>query len=105
MMEFLVFFAATDTPMTGDEYQRAPGPLLHLPTVVGAVVPVYNLPGFQGDLKFDAALLADIYLGKVTNWSDPAAARVNGGIKLPTPTSRSFTARTVPERPSSSRTS
>src|SRR5262247_2867705 len=54
-----VFFGATDGPMTPEQMQGAPGKVLHLPTVLGAVVPVYNLPGTQGELKFSGPLLAD----------------------------------------------
>ena len=78
-----VFFGATDGPMTPEQIQQAPGKILHLPTVLGAVVPVYNLPGAPGDLKFSGALLADIFLGKVTKWNDPAIAKLNAGAKLP----------------------
>lgn len=79
-----VFFGASDGPMTDAQLKAAPGPLLHFPTVLGAVVPVYNVPGVAGDLKFTGQLLADIYLGKVTKWSDPAIAKLNSGAKLPT---------------------
>src|SRR6188474_1622714 len=57
-----VFFGATDGPMTNDQLKAAPGAILHLPTVLGAVVPVYNLAGVT-DLKFSGPVLADIYLG------------------------------------------
>src|SRR6266850_583336 len=78
-----VFFGATDGPMTDDQLRTAPGPILHLPTVLGAVVPVYNVPGFTGELKFSGPLLADIYLGKVKKWNDAAITRENPGVKLP----------------------
>jgi phosphate transport system substrate-binding protein len=78
-----VFFGASDGPMTEEQMQQAPGKILHLPTVLGAVVPVYNLPGTQGELKFSGAILADIFLGKVTKWNDPAISKLNAGIKLP----------------------
>jgi phosphate transport system substrate-binding protein len=79
----IVFFGATDTPMIEDEIVEAPGRILHLPTVLGGVVPIYNLPGVKDELKFDGAVLADIYLGKIRNWSDPAIARLNEGVTLP----------------------
>jgi phosphate transport system substrate-binding protein len=79
----MVFFGATDTPMTEEEIQEAPGLILHLPTVVGAVVPIYHVPEIEGELKLDGNLLADIFLGKVRNWNDPAIARLNGGLTLP----------------------
>ena len=78
-----VFFGATDGPMTPEQMQQAPGKILHLPTVLGADVPVYNLPGTQGELKFSGPLLADIFLGKITTWNDPAIAKLNAGITLP----------------------
>src|SRR5215216_6726136 len=77
-----VFFGASDMPMTDEQLKAAPGPVLHFPTVLGAVVPVYNLAGVA-DLKFSGPLLAEIYLGKVKKWNDPAIARLNPGVKLP----------------------
>lgn len=78
-----VFFGATDGPMTQDQMLAAPGRIVHLPTVLGAVVPVYNLPGLSAELKFTGPVLADIYLGRVTKWNDPAIAALNGGVALP----------------------
>jgi phosphate transport system substrate-binding protein len=78
-----VFFGATDGPMTSDQMLAAAGKVLHLPTVLGAVVPVYNIPGVDARLKFPGPLLADIFLGKVTKWNDPAIATQNPGVKLP----------------------
>jgi len=78
-----VFFGATDGPMTPEQLQAAPGKVLHLPTVLGAVVPVYNLPGTKAELKFNGPVLADIYLGKITKWNDPAIAKLNQGVMLP----------------------
>jgi phosphate transport system substrate-binding protein len=78
-----VFFGATDGPMTDAQLMAAPGPILHFPTVLGADVPVYNIPGVSGELKFTGALLADIYLGKITKWNDAAIAKVNPGVTLP----------------------
>src|SRR5207302_6385480 len=78
-----VFFGASDGPMTNDQLAASPGKILHFPTVLGAVVPVYNIPNMRTELKFSGPLLADIYLGKVTKWNDPAIARLNLGTKLP----------------------
>jgi phosphate transport system substrate-binding protein len=78
-----VFFGATDGPMTNEQMQQAPGKILHLPTVLGAVVPIYNLPGVSGEIKFDGPVLADIFLGKITKWNDPAIAKLNSGMNLP----------------------
>jgi phosphate transport system substrate-binding protein len=75
-----VDFGATDAPMTAEELAKAPD-AVHVPTVLGAVVLVYNapLPG----LKLTPELLADVFLGKVARWNDPAVAKVNPGIALP----------------------
>jgi phosphate transport system substrate-binding protein len=81
--EQTVFFGATDSPMTDEQLKRAPGPILHFPTVLGAVVPVYNVEGAAAPLKFTGPMLADIYLGKITRWNDPAIAKANPGAKLP----------------------
>jgi phosphate transport system substrate-binding protein len=79
-----VFFGASDQPMTPEQMQSAPGRILHFPTVLGAVVPAYNLPGVTAELKFSGTVLADIVLGKITKWNDPAIAKVNAGVNLPT---------------------
>jgi phosphate transport system substrate-binding protein len=78
-----VFFGATDGPMTDQQQLDAPGKILHLPTVLGAVLPIYNLQGVTAELKFSGPLLADIFLGKVTKWNDPAIEKLNAGVKLP----------------------
>jgi phosphate transport system substrate-binding protein len=78
-----VFFGATDGPMTVDQMQTAPGKILHLPTVLGAVVPIYEVPGVNSELKFTGPLIADIFMGKVAKWNDPAIAKLNPGVKLP----------------------
>jgi phosphate transport system substrate-binding protein len=78
-----VFFGATDGPMTDEQLKEAPGPILHLPTVLGAVVPVYNLPGVQAELKFSGQVLANIFLGRINKWNDTAIAALNPGVKLP----------------------
>src|SRR5258705_3491270 len=78
-----VYFGATDGPMNEEQLKAAPGPVLHFPTVLGAVVPVYNIPGLTDELKFTGPVLADIYLGKIKKWNDPALAKLNPGAKLP----------------------
>jgi len=78
-----VFFGATDGPMSDDQLKQAPGPILHFPTVLGGDVPVYNLPGVTAELKFTGSLLADIFLGKITKWNDPAIVKLNAGVQLP----------------------
>src|SRR3984885_5373540 len=78
-----VFFGATDGPMTDEQLKATPGPILHFPTVLGGDVPVYNVPGVTAELKFTGAVLADIYLGKITKWNDPALTKLNAGVMLP----------------------
>ncbi len=78
-----VFFGATDGPMTSEQQFAAPGKIMHLPTVLGAVVPIYNIPGVDAQLKFTGPVLADIFLGKTTKWNDPAIQGLNPGLKLP----------------------
>jgi phosphate transport system substrate-binding protein len=78
-----VFFGASDGPMTGEQLQAAPGRVLHLPTVLGGVVPVYHIPGVNAELKFTGQVLADIVLGKITKWNDPAITTLNAGVNLP----------------------
>ena len=78
-----VFFGATDGPMTNDQLQGAPGKILHFPTVLGAVVPIYNIEGVNQELKFTGPVIADIFLGKITKWNDPAIAKANPGVNLP----------------------
>ncbi len=78
-----VFFGATDGPMTPEQITAAGFRVLHLPTVLGADVPVYNLPEVSAELKFSGPLLADIFLGKVTKWNDPSIVKENAGVNLP----------------------
>jgi phosphate transport system substrate-binding protein len=78
-----VDFGASDVPMTDTEISAFKGKILHFPTVLGAVVPVYNIPGVGQDLKFSGPVLADIFLGKVSKWNDKALAADNPGVKLP----------------------
>ena len=78
-----VFFGASDGPMTNEQLKAAPDHIFHFPTVLGAVVPVYNIPGTKAELKFTGAVLAGIYLGKITKWNDPAITKLNPGVTLP----------------------
>src|SRR5258708_37131629 len=78
-----VFFGATDGPMTNDQIQAAGARILHLPTVLGGVVPVYEVAGLSAPLRFSGPLLADIFLGKVTKWNDAAITAENPGVTLP----------------------
>jgi phosphate transport system substrate-binding protein len=78
-----VFFGATDGPMTNDQILAAPGRILHYPTVLGGVVPIYNIEGMSPELKFTGTVLANIFLGTITKWNDPAIAKLNPGVNLP----------------------
>jgi phosphate transport system substrate-binding protein len=78
-----VFFGASDQPMDEAEMKAAPGKILHFPTVLGAVVPIYNLPGVTEDVKFTGPIIADIVLGKVGKWNDPELLKQNPGVALP----------------------
>jgi phosphate transport system substrate-binding protein len=75
-----VFFGASDGPMTNEQILAAGFRVMHLPTVLGGVVPVYNVPG---QLRFTGPILADIFLGKITKWNDKAIAAANPGVNLP----------------------
>jgi phosphate transport system substrate-binding protein len=82
IMAQTVDFGASDGPMTDDNLSKAPGKLLHIPTVAGAVVVVSNLPGNPA-LKLDADTIAGIFLGQIKKWNDPKLTALNPGVKLP----------------------
>jgi phosphate transport system substrate-binding protein len=77
-----VDFGASDGPMSDDNLAKAPGKILHIPTVAGAVVVTYSLPG-NPKLKLDGKTIVDIYLGKITTWNDKAIRALNPGVDLP----------------------
>lgn len=81
--EQTVDFGATDGPMTDDQINQANVKLLHFPTVLGAVVPTYNLASVKEEINFTGEALAGIFLGKITKWNDPALAQANPGVTLP----------------------
>jgi phosphate transport system substrate-binding protein len=78
-----VDFGASDGPMTDDMMKEAKTKILHMPTVLGADVPAYNIPGVNAELKFTPEALAGIFLGKITKWNDKAIVSVNPGVNLP----------------------
>jgi phosphate transport system substrate-binding protein len=78
-----VDFGASDAPMGDSAIAAIRGDVLHIPTVLGAVVPAYNLPGLTATVKFTPAVLADIFLGRLTRWNDPRIASINPGVALP----------------------
>jgi len=78
-----VDFGGSDAPMKDEELKAAPGEILHIPTVLGAVVVTYNLPSITTELKLTPEAIAGIYLGKITKWNDPAIAASNAGVSFP----------------------
>lgn len=78
-----VDFGASDGPMTDEQLGQSKTKILHVPTVLGAVVPAYNVPGVSGEVKFTPDVIAGIFLGKITNWNDKAIATANPGVKFP----------------------
>jgi phosphate transport system substrate-binding protein len=84
LSEQTVDFGATDAPMSDAELAKAKGgPIMHIPTVLGAVVVTYNLPELKRPLRLDGTTLADVFLGKITKWNDARIAALNPGVKLP----------------------
>ncbi len=77
-----VDFGASDGPMTDEQLAAAKTRILHIPTVMGAVVPAYNIPGVTGEVKFTPQALAGIFLGKITSWNDPSITGANPGVKF-----------------------
>ena len=78
-----VDFGASDGPMTDEQLGQAKVKILHVPTVLGAVVPAYNIPGVIGEVKFTPEALAGIFLGKITTWNDKALTAANPGVNFP----------------------
>lgn len=78
-----VDFGASDGPMSDEQLSEAKIKILHIPTVLGSVVPAYNIPGVSAELKFTPDVLADIFLGKITTWNDPRIVKANPGVNLP----------------------
>jgi len=78
-----VDFGASDATMSDEQLNEAKTKILHIPTVLGAVVPAYNVPGISGEIKFTPEALAGIFLGKIQKWNDPAITQSNPGVKFP----------------------
>ena len=84
LSEQTVDFGASDAPMSNDEMAKAKGgPIVHIPTVIGAVAVTYNVPDVKAPLQLSGELLADIFLGRVTKWNDPRVVAINAGVTLP----------------------
>jgi phosphate transport system substrate-binding protein len=81
--EGTVDFGASDMPMNDEQLKAAKSKILNIPTVLGAVVPVYSVPGVSAELKFTPNVLAGIFLGTITKWNDKAIAAVNPGVNFP----------------------
>jgi phosphate transport system substrate-binding protein len=81
--EGTVDFGASDMPVTDDKIASAKVKFMHIPTVLGAIVPIYNLPGINKGLNFSGDVIADIYLGKITKWNDSRLQKDNPGANLP----------------------
>jgi phosphate transport system substrate-binding protein len=78
-----VDFGASDGPMTDEQISQSKVKVLHVPTVLGAVVPAYNIQGVNGEVKFTPDVLADIYLGKISKWNDGRITKINPGMNFP----------------------
>jgi phosphate transport system substrate-binding protein len=76
-------FAAGEVPMNDEELKTAKIPILHIPTVLVAIVPIYHVPGLKGNLRFSGPVLADIFLGTIKTWDDPMLKEINPGQSLP----------------------
>jgi phosphate transport system substrate-binding protein len=83
LLEGTVDFCASDALPTDNELKGAPGKILHIPTAVGGIAIVYNLPGIPKGLRLTPAIVSEIFLGEITNWNDPRIGRINSGLKLP----------------------
>jgi phosphate transport system substrate-binding protein len=83
LKEQTVDFGASDAPMKDEDLKTAPGEIVHVPTVLGAVVITYNLQGISQPLRFSPEVIADIFLGKIKKWNDPKLGADNPGVTLP----------------------
>jgi phosphate transport system substrate-binding protein len=84
LTEKTVDFGASDSPMSDEELKRLSGPVVHIPTVLGAVAVTYNLPAVKTAIKLDGPTLADIFSGKIMKWNDPKIVALNPGVTFPT---------------------
>lgn len=78
-----VDFGASDAPMNDDQLKQSPSPVLHFPSVMGAVVLAYNLPDLKKKIHLSGPLIADIFMGEIVKWSDPKIEQLNPGVTLP----------------------
>lgn len=82
-MAGMIDFGATDAPVSSAQLAKSTVPIIQVPVVLDADVPAYNLPGLRTQIRFTGRVLADIFLGKITNWKDPAISSLNPGVALP----------------------
>jgi len=83
LLDRTIDFGASDAPMTDEELAKGAVPIFHIPTTLGAVVITYNLAGVKGTLRLSGPVIANVYLGKITKWDDPAITSLNPGIQFP----------------------
>ena len=83
LLREVVDFGATDVPVFDEQLSKSKLPFMHIPTVLGAIVPVYNIPGVSSEVRFTPEVLAGIFLGRIVSWSDPAIANANPAVNLP----------------------
>jgi len=83
LLRGLVDFGATDVPTSDELLSHAKTPIVNIPTALGAIVPIYNIPGLNREVRFTPEVLAGIFLGKIVSWNDPAIANVNPGANFP----------------------
>ena len=83
LLEGTVDFGASDAPMTDQQLSQAKTMILHFPTVLGAVVAVYNIPGVTQEINFTGEALVGIFMGKITKWNDPELKNANPNVNLP----------------------
>ncbi len=85
LLQQIVDFGATDAPMSDAQLAKSPnGPILHIPVTLGATAIIYNLPGIaSGKIQLTGPIIANMYLGKITTWNDPAIKQINPNVTLP----------------------
>ncbi len=86
LLENTIDFGASDAPMTDEQLAKSKTPILHVPTVMGAVVLTYQVPGIEGELKLNGSIISEIFMGKLTQWNDPKIQKLNPTLKLPAQT-------------------
>ncbi len=82
-MAGMIDFGATDTPVTGEQLAKATVPIIQVPVILEADVPAYNLPDLKTQIRFTGEVLADVFLGKIKKWNDPAISSLNAEVTLP----------------------